>query len=200
MTDARPRKFIGPTQGLRARSGQCLTSNLENIGGRILIQSEMSNHKMRMKKIKSIVNITPPWGHHNDAGLPRPSSAASNASRRPPTASRSSTSLAISQDNGRPGSAALAGSATSVARSQRGGTGTPTPQTRQPAAEFDLAKLTPEQQTTYRDMLRLLSSQSTADSKAMLEQLYREAEDRKLLSAYTGVFPGLENDEHNTSS
>ena len=65
-----------------------------------------------------------------------------------------------------------------------------------PPAEFDLSRLTPEQQVAYRDMLRVLSAVSTSESKSMLEQLYRESEDRKLLTAYTGVFPGLEKEDH----
>jgi hypothetical protein len=207
----KPKKFVGPTQGLRSRSGQCLLSNLENIGGRILIQAEMTNHKERMRHVKAQVNITPPWSHQQLASLSRPGSSQGGV-RRPPSASAASGSragnstLAITQSSSleRPSSAAghgnssgfPAGGAASVARSHRSinstSNGRPPSGSAAAPPEFDMGKLTDEQQATYRDMLRMLSGMSTGDSKLILEQLYRESEDRKLLAAYTGVFPGLE--------
>ena len=37
--------------------------NLENVGGRILVMEEMNCHRERMKHVKSVISIAPPWGH-----------------------------------------------------------------------------------------------------------------------------------------
>eukprot|EP00754_Rhynchopus_humris_P042267 Rhum_TRINITY_DN25932_c0_g1::Rhum_TRINITY_DN25932_c0_g1_i1::g.182978::m.182978 len=56
--------YVRPQQGLRLRkSGGTMQVNLENIGGRILVLAERATHKKRMRAIKPVVNVQPPWGH-----------------------------------------------------------------------------------------------------------------------------------------
>ena len=56
--------YIRPQKGLSlGKSGGVVQVNLENIGGRILVLAERCTHKNRMKSIKPVVNVKPPWGH-----------------------------------------------------------------------------------------------------------------------------------------
>ena len=56
----KPRRFITPTQGLMPRKGQGLTSNLQNLGGRLMIRAEMERHKSHMKQVKPVIS-RPNW-------------------------------------------------------------------------------------------------------------------------------------------
>lgn len=215
---AAPRRFIGPTRGLGFSRGNGLGSNLENVGGRILIHAEMANHKERMRRIKPIISIAPPWSHGGGAGAGSPYNT---AVVRPGSASahgRGGDAATASGGNGlfgaagrapsagpasRPASASasrhLGGSAAAAIRGNRGhSTGGDAPAAllgaSSASAEFDLGRLRADEQDTYRDMLRLLCAVPSQDARSILEQLYKEAEDRKLLAAYTGVFPTLEQD------
>lgn len=177
---ATTKRFITPTQGLMARQGQSLTSNLENVGGRLMIQAEMERHKHRMKQVKAVISLNPPWGHEDS----RPKStiargAGVKAVRRPNSASGFYNTTGSTSGN-------LSASTVPNQRSS-------SPQ-QTPLPCFDVSQLNDEDVETYRSMLRLLCRMSNQESRAVLEQLYRESEDRKLLAGYTGVFPKLENE------
>jgi hypothetical protein len=174
---AQPR-FISPTRGSSRRGAG---ANLQSVGGRHLVYEEMQQHKQRMKSVRSIVDLSPPWSH---APAERPPSAAARrlrqsvASQRPPSAASRRTAA-----NSRPGSSA--GHGPSAAGRP------PTPAT---AGSFDVAALGDEDRDAYAAMLRLLTRLPNADARAALQQLYHESEDRKLLASYTGVFPKLDNE------
>jgi hypothetical protein len=168
---AQPR-FISPTRGSSRRGAG---ANLQSVGGRHLVYEEMQQHKQRMKSVRSIVDLSPPWSH---APAERPPSAAARrlrqsvASQRPQSAASRRAAV-----DSRPGSAA-AGS----------------PPTPAAAGSFDVAALGDEDRDAYAAMLRLLTRLPNADARAALQQLYHESEDRKLLASYTGVFPKLDNE------
>uniref|UniRef100_A0A7S1QZQ4 Uncharacterized protein n=1 Tax=Neobodo designis TaxID=312471 RepID=A0A7S1QZQ4_NEODS len=68
------------------------------------------------------------------------------------------------------------------------------PSTAPAAPQFDVASLKEEDRDAYAAMLRLLARLPNTDARAVLQQLYHESEDRKLLASYTGVFPKLDNE------
>jgi hypothetical protein len=180
--------FVTPTTKINARPRTGLTSNLQNVGGRLLVRKEMTEHKQRMRLVKPVINLTPPWGHEDLRK--RPVSAAARRGR-PPSAQSASWS---SQHNDSSHNAAGDASAhqqrpgSALGPATRGAT----PAAGQQPAEFDVSTLTEEDQDAYQGMLRLLCRVDNGDARRVLEQLYRESEDRKLLAAYTGVFPKLE--------
>ena len=47
----------------------------------------------------------------------------------------------------------------------------------------------------YHDFVKMLCLMGNEDSRAILEQVYRESEEKKLLSGYTGIFPSLDHEE-----
>ena len=167
-------RFVSPTRGTSRRAAG---ANLQSTGGRHLVYEEMQQHKQRMKTVRPMVDLTPPWSH---APAERPPSAAARRLRQSVAAQRpsSAASRRSTPADGRPSSAA--GHAVS--------TPPPVP------SNFDVAALNEEDREAYAAMLRLLSRLPNADARAALQQLYHESEDRKLLASYTGVFPKLENE------
>lgn len=164
---ASAQRFVNPTHGLRTR-GPSMSSNCQNLGGRHMVYEEMQQHKQRMKNVRPMIDLSPPWSHNKGAAQPRPSSAARKlrtqvTAQRPPSAARPAAAPSPPCDD-----------------------------TRGASKEFDVATLQEEDREAYAAMLRVLCSISNTESRSLLEQLYRESEDRKLLAAYSGVFPKLE--------
>jgi hypothetical protein len=175
-----PTRFVTPTQGLGARRGQPTTS-LQNVGGRHLVFEEMKNHKNRMKAVRAVIDLAPPWSHAAPPG--RPASAAARKLRNNVAAARDGDS--------RPPSAQARPLSRPQSAARQYSPAVPTPEAA--AARFDVAALDDEEdREAYAAMLRLLTKLSNGQSRAALEQLYRESEDRRLLAAYTGVFPKLD--------
>lgn len=193
---AQKKKFIGPQHRLPSRpssSANCMTANLENIGGRIMVEHEMIHHKLRMREVKPSVDAGLPWAHRqqlmmmhqqrnrlaeklhtaadvdNRINLPN----ATNSGNRPQSASVQRPATATSSNKGRSVSSQGVGSSHHDAA----------------LVPFDVTALSPDHQKIYRDMIRVLCGLDQSMSKALLEHMYREAEDKKLLMAYTGVFP-----------
>eukprot|EP01012_Entosiphon_sulcatum_P045604 TRINITY_DN60882_c0_g1_i1.p1 TRINITY_DN60882_c0_g1~~TRINITY_DN60882_c0_g1_i1.p1 ORF type:complete len:249 (-),score=27.60 TRINITY_DN60882_c0_g1_i1:29-775(-) len=166
--------FIRPTQGLTIRrSGGLMQTNLENIGGRILYMEEMNGHKNRMKAIKPVVQLQPPWGHDAEPAKTKRSGATSSAppKRKTRKASADADVRVQPSPHGAPSSPAAA------------------------VREFDISILNAEHQQLYHDFVRMLCLMGNEDSRAILEQAYRESEEKKLLSGYTGIFPTLDNED-----
>jgi hypothetical protein len=171
-----------------------------------MVFEEMQQHKLRMKTVKSVVDHSPPWAYtpnpvddrsggaksamakklRGDVAATRDISSSAAAVMNASAASRPQSAARI----GRPGSAFPGGRPTSAA-SRR---------VVEPAPpSFDVASLNESDREAYSAMLRLLTRLSNDESRAALEQLYRESEDRKLLASYTGVFPKLENEQPTTA-
>lgn len=183
------RKFIGPQHrlGSRPQSGSSIGANLENIGGRILVENEMLHHKLRMREVRPSVDTTLPWAHQvqsrghgsHPSRVAQKITAASAADRNYGLANTYGGSRPTSASAGRPQSA-------SRPATRQSGHGEHPPHG---ASGFDLAQLPTDHQQVVKDMLRVLCALEQSKSKQLLEHLYREAEDKKLLMAYTGVFP-----------
>jgi hypothetical protein len=56
------------------------------------------------------------------------------------------------------------------------------------------SQLHPDAQMICKNAVGLLETLSASDSRALLTQLLREAEEKRLLHAYSGVFPSMQND------
>lgn len=182
------KKFIGPQHRLGTTRATTMNANLENIGGRILVENEMLHHKLRIREVKASVDVGLPWAHRQQQ------KASSRVAHRLHEAAESDHKLNIAAGGSRPQSASVARPMTaSSAHTHRSHTrpttaassSAPLPATE----EFDPSTLTTDQQSVYRDMLRVLCQLDASRSKALLEQLYRESEEKKLLLGYTGVFP-----------
>jgi hypothetical protein len=173
--------FIRPTQGLKLRqTGGLMNVNLENIGGRILYMEEMNGHKNRMKDIKSVISLRPPWGHEAVKTQP----AKSKAKAKPPKRAASAGNQRAPRDRG--GATSQRDSGRMSAEGPHGG---------QSAGEFDISILNKDHQQLYHDFVKMLCLMGNEDSRAILEQVYRESEEKKLLSGYTGIFPSLDHEE-----
>eukprot|EP00668_Euglena_longa_P011457 GGOE01013861.1.p3 GENE.GGOE01013861.1~~GGOE01013861.1.p3 ORF type:complete len:194 (-),score=51.20 GGOE01013861.1:293-874(-) len=164
--------YIRPTQGLKVRQpGGVLNVSLENIGGRIMYMEEMVSHKVRMDNVKPVVSIRPPWGHE--------------APQSTPPKGKSKAKAAKQKEPGE-GKKGL----------RRGQPSSPDPEAlAHSIPEYDVGVLSEEHQRLYDGLVRMLCSLTNADSRALLEQAYRESEERKLLSGYTGIFPTLDAEE-----
>jgi hypothetical protein len=166
--------MIRPTHGLGARGkGGTLSMNLENVGGRILVMDEKNKHKERMRSIKPVISIAPPWSHADHT----PGIAPKKKAGRPMSAKHHTHHQM--DGAGRPSSTQHPHPPAAVAEPQG----------------FDMTSLTDTQQGTVRDMVRLLCGLCNEDSRGLLEHMYRDSEERKLLSAYTGIFPSLDHAE-----
>jgi hypothetical protein len=138
----------------------------------------MQQHKQRMKSVRPMVDLTPPWSH---VPAERPPSAAARRLRQSVASQRPASAASHRSADTRPQSAAgplSQGPAPAPAA----------------ASSFDVAALGDEDREAYAAMLRLLSRLSNSEARSALQQLYHESEDRKLLASYTGVFPKLENE------
>jgi len=183
-----PYTYIRPTHGLGMRSrGNGLGTNLENIGGRILIMKEVHTHKSRMRHIRPTIANKPPWGHESSAPAP------GRIRKRPGTAGRASSTTA-----GHVGVPSLeTGTRSPLSRPSPGRNGPPSSaQGNHPiggaqTVDFDVMQLPTEHQRVYLDLVAMLCAMTTEESRAVLEASYKEAEERKLLSSYTGIFPTL---------
>lgn len=176
---------------MSAASG--MAANLENIGGRIMVESEMVHHKLRMKEVRPSVDTSKPWAHRqNSAGSAGSGARVAQRLREAADggAERLWTSAGGSGGSSRPQSAHLHHGSAHRPQSATGSAAVTT-RTVSPhaAAGFDVSSLSVEQQRVYRDMVRMLCSLEQPQCKQLLEHMYREAEDKKLLMAYTGVFP-----------
>mmetsp|Transcript_37891 Transcript_37891/g.44174 ORF Transcript_37891/g.44174 Transcript_37891/m.44174 type:complete len:238 (+) Transcript_37891:43-756(+) len=188
------RKFIGPQHRLGSRSVSAaggISANLENIGGRILVESEMVHHKLRMKEVKPSVDTSMPWAHRQQAaptgGFGASRSGLVHRLREAASDHQGGEKLypPLPSGSSRPQSAHLHGRPQSAGASAAVSTRTLSPQ----GTPFEVSSLSVEQQRVYRDMIRVLCSLDQQQCKHLLEHMYREAEDKKLLMAYTGVFP-----------
>lgn len=200
---ANRRKFIGPQHRLATRptSSTGIAANLENIGGRIMVELEMTHHKLRMREVKPSVDTTLPWAHavqqqqhhHHQMGSDRYVSQSRAAQKLHDAAQYSAKHVPYSSGPAVPvaapaGSRPVSASAARPASASRGGH----PSSRAtPGHEqlFDVSTLSPDHQVIYRDMIRVLCGLEQSQCKRLLEHMYREAEDKKLLLGYTGVFP-----------
>uniref|UniRef100_A0A7S1IZR6 Uncharacterized protein n=1 Tax=Eutreptiella gymnastica TaxID=73025 RepID=A0A7S1IZR6_9EUGL len=172
-------QFIRPTQGLKLRqAGGLMQVNLENIGGRILYMEEMNGHKNRMKDIKPVIQLAPPWGSKGDK---KPKPKAKAQPNKPSAAPPKRAASGPAQRPSRPAAGGRMGP-------QDLGTDGQT-------AEFEVSILNEEHQQLYHDFVKMLCLMGNEDSRAILEQAYRESEEKKLLSGYTGIFPSLDNEE-----
>lgn len=156
-----------------------------NTGGRHMQYDEMHQHKLRMKAVRPMVDLSSPWSH---AKLQQQQHAAAAGGGSRPDKLRSTVAAASSRPQ-----SAKTGSRPASAAAHRVRAESPS-SSRAPAKgdAFDVAALPAADRETYADMLRLLTRLPTAEARAALEQLYRESEDRKLLVTYTGVFPKLD--------
>lgn len=177
---------MGPTRGLGMRGPNGLLSNLENIGGRILVAEEMTKHKIRMKTVKPIVSLEPPWAHRREA---RPATAMSSGRPGSRIASKLRDTTASTRHDApfSPYTTVTSCASTSCNRSPRRGFSPKRDRTAIP--EFDVSSLSETDQHVYQEMLALLCRLPNPDARGLLERVYRESEDQKLLSAYTGVIP-----------
>ena len=159
--------YIRPQQGMSLRkSGGVLQVNLENIGGRILVLAERSTHKTRMKTIKPVVNVKPPWGHDERKKRQMAGTPGGNSQQRPGTAGSGSSwsqkrPLRI-RDSTRP---------------LDGGT--------------DMSHLEEADAALARDFVSLLGRLDPQDARALADHAVKESEERRLLAGYCGVFPEL---------
>jgi hypothetical protein len=187
------RKFVTPTQGLMPRKGQGLQSNLQNLGGRLMIRAQMDRHKSRMKDVKPVISVDAPWGH--DRAVPAPGRGLGGGRRanRPASRPASATFSEMQASRASAGSAMDRGASPSRSHHQSSVHQAPPP-------DFDPTQLNDEDLETYRGALRLLCRMNNADARGMLESLYRESEDRKLLAGYTGVFPRLDADASSSAA
>ena len=201
------KKFIGPQHRLTMRT-TTMTANLENIGGRIMVENEMINHKHRMTHAKPSIDTKLPWAHQLQEEIVR---GGSRVSHRLNAATESDRHLnggdsPVKPAGVRPASTAGRPIRPSTANSVRsnyavGGGRPKSPRSEAAAAAggatnsnepvFHVSMLTADHQQVYREMVRVLCTMSQKDSKALLEEMYRESEDKKLLAAYTGVFPEM---------
>ncbi|KAJ9452858.1 hypothetical protein DIPPA_02619 [Diplonema papillatum] len=173
-TSPRGTSYIRPQQGLALRkSGGVMQVNLENIGGRILVLAERNTHKNRMKTIKSVVDVQPPWGYELLKPKPRrpPSRPGFN---RPAKDSHSARNTSGRTDNLY--SPAYAASPPAVAARPVGG------------------GETTETQVLVEAVVAMLSTKEPSEAKRIVRDLLREADERRLLCGYTGVFPDLDDD------
>jgi hypothetical protein len=171
-----------------------------------MVFEEMQQHKLRMKTVKSVVDHSPPWAYTPNPVDDRSGggkSAMAKKLRGDVAATREISSSAAVVMNAsaasRPQSAARIGRPGSALSTRHPG-GRPTSAASRRLVEpappsFDVASLNESDREAYSAMLRLLTRLSNDESRAALEQLYRESEDRKLLASYTGVFPKLENEQ-----
>eukprot|EP00995_Heteronema_vittatum_P009771 NODE_513_length_1331_cov_536.594384_g370_i0.p1 GENE.NODE_513_length_1331_cov_536.594384_g370_i0~~NODE_513_length_1331_cov_536.594384_g370_i0.p1 ORF type:complete len:243 (-),score=57.85 NODE_513_length_1331_cov_536.594384_g370_i0:492-1220(-) len=168
--------FIRPTQGLKLRqNGGVMGVNLENIGGRILYMEEMNGHKNRMKEIKPVITFKAPWGKEEAPPQQKNGQKTQKSKKAAPAGGKRAAGSGPASRQ-RPGSARNDGS-------------------EEPVREFDIGILNDEHQQLYQDFVKMLCLLGNEDSRAILEQAYRESEEKKLLSGYTGIFPSLDNEE-----
>lgn len=187
------KRFIGPDYRLSIRPahGPAIGCNQENLGGRMIIENRMVNHAQRMKSVKPSIDSSMPWAHRLQDDIKRsttPNTRTVVTHNNPEVVTRPSTGTST-----RPASGSRAPTAA-------------TPHLRPPSAkrlgsshkaELDVNSLPAEHQGIVRDMISVLCSLNTNDSKALLEQVFRESEEKRLLAAYTGVFPTLQRQPNN---
>ena len=194
------RRYIGPTHGLKSSVGE---ASLENLGGRIIIESEMYCHRQRMKTVRPSIDSTLPWAHAHQESLRRggrPASRGASAARagegtralppfdargRPPSAGHRNRTSSEAATPSRLGSRPVSQS-TTPSKAGRAG---PLPPPGAATSTFDVTSLPPSQQDVYKGLVQLLATLPQRDAKGLLEQAFKEGEERKLLMAYTGVFP-----------
>eukprot|EP00906_Rhabdomonas_costata_P006084 RCo008964 len=188
--------FIRPTQGLKLRhSGGLLHVNLENIGGRILYMEEMNGHKNRMKEIKPVVSLTAPWGHEDLPRVPvKVHRDQKDATELAPVQSKKGNRKKNSQKK-RQEETELDSGLSAATKKTEGSYAAAAQPTSDSVRDFDVGLLRPEQQELYRKFVAMLCELGNDDSRAILEQAYRESEEKKLLSGYTGIFPTLDEEE-----
>eukprot|EP00817_Percolomonadidae_sp_ATCC50343_P003040 CAMPEP_0117429410 /NCGR_PEP_ID=MMETSP0758-20121206/8977_1 /TAXON_ID=63605 /ORGANISM="Percolomonas cosmopolitus, Strain AE-1 (ATCC 50343)" /LENGTH=236 /DNA_ID=CAMNT_0005216457 /DNA_START=52 /DNA_END=758 /DNA_ORIENTATION=- len=165
------------------RSGTRMTPQSGNIGGRVMIMQAMKSHNDRLKKTSSSVDTSKPWGYDKLKSTPNKTSKKS----RPTSRSR-----------GRPKSRSRPSSKGSSRHSRRQArpSSKPThraapPSYHQPAVEeqtvdpfFDLL---PHQRDVYDKFVEMLTAVGTGKLRFVASQAAADAEERLLLSDYTGI-------------
>jgi hypothetical protein len=189
-TGEQRRKFIGPQHrlGNRPQSGSAIGANLENIGGRIMVENEMLHHKIRMREVKPSVDTTLPWAHQVQRGAVGGALTTNRVAQKITAATAADRNFGLTQPTYSRPTSASAGRPQSASRPGTRASGHGGASSSQ-GAGFDMAQLSTDHQQVVKDMLRVLCTLEQGKSKQLLEHLYREAEDKKLLMAYTGVFP-----------
>ena len=198
---ANRKKFIGPQHRLTMRT-TTLTANLENIGGRIMVENEMINHKHRMTHAKPSIDTKLPWAHQLQEEIIRGGSRVSHNLNAAAESDRNYNGEDSPSKPARPASTAGRPTRPSTANSVRsahtiGASRPKSPRSAENAPPggsepvFHVSMLSADHQQVYREMVRVLCTMTQKDSKALLEEMYRESEDKKLLAAYTGVFPEM---------
>eukprot|EP00759_Apiculatamorpha_spiralis_P002652 PhF_6_TR11051/c0_g1_i2/m.17937 len=192
--------YIRPTHGLGMRfGGNGLGNNLENLGGRILIATEAATHKERMKKVKSTINSN--WGHAHASPAPggvrrRPQSASRPGTAGSPMKATTTNDMTSSRGMSSPPRRTGGQSTNNNTNTTLGGGGGGLDARGSVFAnEFDVAALPADHQRVYMDLVSMLVSMTTDESRVVLEAAYKESEERKLLASYTGVFPTLADDD-----
>lgn len=147
-------------------------------------EQSLKDHQQRLKHAKPAVNVDPPWGADRGPGSlcrgPAPPAARAGPSR--PSSSRPSTAR-----SSRPGTATSKAGLQSPCASPR-------PSAAVAPVLEDIAALeglTPEQKEVCENMIRLLMSVDTKQSKRVVEQVFMAAEERRLLEGYDGPFPTM---------
>ena len=143
----------------------------------------LKDHQKRMGAIRPTINFSKmPWGFDKDGTCAHKlSKKAPKPPSRPATAGRPQSGDAQQH---------------SSARSQRGGAAQQSVATGRAALgreDFGIHSLTREQQDVCRAMQQLLVSlESSAQSKRIVEEVFVTAEESRLLRGYSGVFPEME--------
>lgn len=151
-----------------------------------MVENEMVHHKLRMREVKPSVDTGLPWAHRQQS-LHTGGGSQSRVAQKITDAAEHDRQWGATSNSSRPQSATAARpasasrAATRLSARQEAGA--------QRHAAFDVSQLTTDHQRIYRDMVRVLCTLEQSTTKALLEHMYREAEDKKLLGAYTGVFP-----------
>jgi hypothetical protein len=159
-------------------------------------QQSLKDHQKRMGGVRPTINFKAmPWGFDADGTFShkltkRPASSKGQAPSRPGTAR---------SNQGRP----QPPESDSPARSARGAPGRSSAGTpgRSEREEFGIAYLPEEQQRLCREMIRMLTNlKNSEESRRVVEEIFVNAEESRLLRGYTGVFPSLDRPAESLSS
>lgn len=131
----------------------------------------LKDHQKRVRTMKPAIQIEEPWH------APRRPLSARPAANRPGSARQKSPPSA----ERKPGSTQkVAAKATIAAK---------------PSTLSPIDELTPSQQAAIRDVVDILISFDTDRSKVIVEEMFKTAEEQRLLQGYTGIFPKLETEQ-----
>jgi hypothetical protein len=227
--DEAGRPYVQPTHGLGARGGKALNGggSYENLGGRMMMRHEHFEHLKRLDKVKPCIDSAVPKSFAERKrqqriylarfGMTGPNldeSSNNNNNSDVKQQQQQNNNTSISKTSG------SVGRLRSAQRQNRAGSATPLMSRKignnsssstinqssgiheKNAPTHDVfSQLNPEAQSICKATVDVLETLSTSDARALLTQLLREAEEKRLLSAYSGVFPQMQgNNNNNTTS